>query len=161
MRIISITPDDWENFREIRLAGIKTDPQAFGGDLSEEIERKAPEWIKRLKSSDRFFFATEDDGRFVAIAGAIKLNDYIWTLVGVYTLPEFRSNGLAKRLVQSVIDESKNRGGSTIQLMVNVDQKDAVNIYEKLGFKILTTIKGEIMADGKAHDEYQMEKNLI
>ncbi len=57
--IKEITP---ENIRAIRLAGLASDPQAFGGSIAEELERKEPEWRERLESPDMFFFAVEDDG---------------------------------------------------------------------------------------------------
>ncbi len=152
--------DDWEKFRAIRLAGIKNDPQAFGGDLTEELERKESGWRERLESLDRFFFVAENSGVFVALAGAKKTGDNIWMLVSVYTLPEFRGRGLAKALTKKVIEELKSRGAHTVHLMVNIDQKDAVHVYEDAGFEIVKAVKDEKMADGQFHDEYVMEKKF-
>ena len=161
VNIKKISSDNWKKFKAIRLAGFKSDPQAFGGDMTEELNRKEPEWRKRLDSKDRFFFAVEENGIFVSVAGAKNIGDKLWMLMAVYTLPEYRNKGFAKILTKKIVQESKNIGAIAIQLMVNIDQKDAVHIYEKAGFKILKTLEAEKMADGKLHDEYLMEKRLI
>ena len=160
MDVRIVRPDDWAKFRDIRLAGLKTDPQAFGGSLADEALRPEPEWRKRLASADRFFFAVEEGGAFVAVAGARQIDAKKWMLVAVHTLPSARGRGLAQRLVSEVVRECRRRGAERVELMVNVDQKDAVHVYEKAGFKALKILKGEKMGDGKLHDELVMEKGL-
>ena len=161
MNIKLVVSDDWNKFREIRLAGLKSDPQAFGGNLTEELERKEPEWRKRLESADRFFFVAEEQDVFVSMAGAIKIGDSSWMLVGVYTLHTQRGKRLAQRLVEKVVRKCKHRGAHIIELKVNVDQADAAHVYEKAGFQSLEIIRDEMMGDGKAHDELLMEKQLL
>jgi ribosomal protein S18 acetylase RimI-like enzyme len=161
MNIRITVPDDWQKFREIRLMGMNTDPQAFGGDLTEEKNRKEPQWRERLGSPERLFYIAEEGDRFVSMAGAKKIADKRWLLVGVYTRPEYRGKGLARQLIEKVITELQHKGVDAIRLMVNIDQKDAVHLYEKLDFKIVKTLKDEKMTDGSLHDEYLMEKGLI
>lgn len=160
MNIKLVAPDDWKEFREIRLAGLKSDPQAFGGNLTEEAKRKEPEWRKRLESSDRFFLVVEENDVFVSVAGAKEISNKNWMLVAVHTLPQARGRKLAQRLTEEVVSECKKRGADRIELMVNIDQKDAVHIYEKAGFKTVKVLKDEKMGDGKLHDELLMEKYL-
>ncbi len=160
MKIKMVAPDDWMKFRDIRLAGLQTDPQAFSGNLGEEAERKEPDWRKRLESADRFYFAAEERGSFVSIAGAKEIGGKSWMLVAVHTLPRARGRKLAQRLVEEVVDECKRRGSDRVELMVNVDQKDAVHLYEKSGFKTVKLTKDEKMGDGKLHDEFLMERLL-
>jgi predicted GNAT family acetyltransferase len=161
MDIKKVSSDDWKKLQTIRLAGLKSDPQAFGGDLAEELDRKEPEWRKIFESQGRFYFAVEENGVFVSLAGAKNIKEKFWMLMAVYTLPEARGKGLAKDLVEKIIQESIDRGATAIQLMVNIDQKDAVHIYKNAGFKILKTLKDEKMSDGRLHDEYFMEKDLL
>lgn len=157
-----LSSDDWQKLRDIRLSALKTDPQAFGGNFDEEVNRQEPEWRKRLENSERFSVAIEENNALVSLAGAIKnKEDGKWMLVAVYTRPEARGRGYSQELTQFVIEEVKKRGASEIKLTVNVDQKDAVHVYEKAGFKIIETKKGEKMGDGKLHDEYLMVKKLI
>jgi predicted GNAT family acetyltransferase len=161
MNIHIASPHEWQKFRDIRLTGMQTDPQAFGGDLTEEMERLEPEWRKRLESDDRFFFVMEEDDIFISMAGAKKISDKMWMLVGVYTRFLSRGKGLAEQLTHKIIVECKRRECDIIQLMVNVDQKDAVHIYKKLGFETIKTMKDEKMTDGQLHDVCVMEKKLV
>ncbi len=154
-----LSSDDWQKLRDIRLVALKTDPQAFGGNFDEEVDRQELEWRKRLENPDRFSVAIEENDILVSLAGALKdKEDGKWMLVAVYTRPEARGRGYSQELTQFVIEEVKRRGVSEIKLTVNVDQKDAVHVYKKTGFKIMETKRGEKMGDGKLHDEYLMVK---
>ncbi len=158
MNVKKLSSDDWEKLRDIRLAGLKSDPQAFGGVLTEEMERKEIGWRERIDNPNRFFFAIEENNSLLSLAGAINSKDEGWMLVAVYTLPEARGRGFAKKLTERVIEEVKKNGAEKISLMVNVDQLDAVHVYEKSGFKITKRIRDQKMGDGILHDEYYMER---
>jgi ribosomal protein S18 acetylase RimI-like enzyme len=160
MNIQIALSDDWQKFRDIRLMGMNTDPQAFGGDLTEEKNREEPQWRERLGSPERLFYVAEEEDQFVSMAGAKKIADTMWLLVGVYTRPDYRGKGLARQLIERVVNQLQDRGVETIQLMVNVDQKDAVHLYERLDFKTVKVLKDEKMTDGLLHNEYLMEKRL-
>jgi ribosomal protein S18 acetylase RimI-like enzyme len=160
MKIKTLTSDDWKMLRDIRLAGLKSDPQAFGGSFDEEVHRQELDWRKRLKNPDRIFMAVEENHSLLSLAGAIKNSADEWSLVAVHTLSHARGKGYAQVLVKHVIEEVKKRGAQAIQLMVNTDQTDALHVYEKAGFKIVETIKGEKMGDGLLHDEYLMKIDL-
>jgi ribosomal protein S18 acetylase RimI-like enzyme len=160
MNIKILSSEDWQKLRDIRLFGLKSDPHAFGGSFDEEIHRQEPDWRKRLENPDRVFAAVEENNVFISLAGALKDEEGNWMLVAVYTLPEVRGKGHAQNLTKLVIEEVKKKGAQSIRLMVNVDQADAVRVYEKTGFQITKTIKGEKMGDRKLHDEYLMEKEL-
>ncbi len=155
-----LTPPDWEKFKTIRLSGLRTDPQAFAGDFTEELTRDESGWRRRLGGEDRFFFGVEREDRLLAIAGAKKEKDGSWVVMAVHTLSVARGQGLAQQLIKSIITEAKNRGAFKLKLWVNADQEDAIHVYLKSGFKILELIRNQKMADGKYHDEYSMEKTI-
>lgn len=161
MNIKLLSAEDWQKFKTIRLAGLQSDPQAFGGDMTEEINRQEPEWRRRLSDLNRFYFGAEDDGTLIAIAGARKIDDQMWMLNAVHTLPEYRGKGLAQEIIKYCLDEARKRGASKMSLMVNVDQKDAIHIYEKLGFQSKKILPQEKMSEGSFHDSNYMEKDLV
>jgi ribosomal protein S18 acetylase RimI-like enzyme len=158
-KIISAT--DWQKLRDIRLKAMESDPSAFGGDLIEEQTREEDEWKKRLENKNRFYFAAEENGVFVSLAGAKEIGEKIWMISAVYTRPTYRGRGLATKLTTLVVEECKQRGVVRVELMVNIDQKDAVKIYTNLGFSQVRIVPDQKMADGKLHDEYLMEKFLL
>jgi predicted GNAT family acetyltransferase len=160
MNIKLLASNDWEKLRDIRLAALQTDPQAFAGSFAGEQQRKEPEWRKRLEDTDRIYFTAEENGAFISLAGAKKESGDVWMLVAVHTIPAARGRGLSQAVVATVLNELKKRSVTKVELMVNTDQKDAVHIYEKAGFKITKTLTGEKLGDGKIHDEYVMEMKL-
>ena len=154
-----ITPSDWEKFREIRLKALQTDPQAFGGVF--EIESKLDEasWKNKFSVANRHYYAAEVDGIFVSTAGVKDTGNNNWMLIAVYTAPEFRGRNISQDLTEVVMKDAKILGAKTISLMVNIDQKIALIMYKKNGFKIIRIEKDQKLGDGKLHDEYYMEKN--
>jgi len=155
MNIKKLTPNDWVKLKKIRLLALESDPQAFGGNFGEEIDRSSEDWRKRLASPNRIYIAGEMEGNPVALAGALLDRDGEWMIVAVYTSPEVRGRGYAQELVKVVIEELRKRGVNSIKLTVNTDQIDAVRIYEKFGFKTYEDLEEE-MGDGKLHKAYKM-----
>lgn len=155
-----VSPDDWQKFRDIRLKGLQTDPQAFGGTFESESQQNEEYWKERFSNPERCFYAAEDGNIFVATAGSKKIAEDNWMIVAVYTLPEFRGKNISKELIERIIGEAKKAGASKVSLMVNPQQENAVSLYKKMGFEIIKIEKEQKMGDGKFYDEYYMEKEL-
>ncbi len=68
----------------------------------------------------------------------------------------YQNKGYAKKIMNSIIDDCLLNKCNNITLEVNMDNKPAVRLYEKYGFKIVS-IRKEYY-DGK--DAYLMEKVL-
>ncbi len=155
-----VLPEEWQKFREVRLKGLQTDPQAFGGVYESEAQEGEAYWKDRFSNPERCFYAAEEGNAFVATAGSKKIDDSNWMILAVYTLPEFRGKSISKELISRLIDEAKRAGAEKVSLMVNVLQEPAVNLYKNMGFEIVRTDKDQKLGDGKFHDEYYMEKSL-
>ncbi len=155
-----VLPEDWEKFKEIRLKGLQTDPQAFGGIFESESQEGEAYWKDRFSNPERCFYAAEEGSIFVATAGSKKIAEDNWMIVAVYTLPEFRGRNLSQELINRVIAEAKSTGAKKVSLLVNVGQEGAVNLYKKIGFEIVRMEKDQKMGDGKMYDEFYMEKPL-
>jgi GNAT superfamily N-acetyltransferase len=55
------------------------------------------------------------------------------TILNVYTCPDYRRQGIARRLMQTMIDWSKREGLARVTLHAS---KDGRSVYEALGFEI-------------------------
>ena len=155
-----VLPEDWEKFKEIRLKGLQTDPQAFGGTFESESQEDEAYWKDRFSNPERCFYVAEEGSKFVATAGSKKIAEDNWMIVAVYTLPEFRGKNLSQELINKVIEEAKSTGSKKVSLFVNVGQEGALSLYKKMGFEIIRTEKDQKMGDGKTYDEFYMEKVL-
>jgi ribosomal protein S18 acetylase RimI-like enzyme len=159
-----ITPEDWGAYKDFRLGALQSeDALAFGSSYNNEKDRTEEDWRGRLKDNpERFFLGAFSDGMMVS-GGGVYFNKERneWIIVGIYTRPEYRRRGLSQKIIEAILDQLNSRDIEKVALMVNTKQDSAVGLYQKLGFKIIDTIKDYPMGDGQLHDEYIMEKTLL
>ncbi len=79
------------------------------------------------------------DGALVGITGLmvsprLKLR-HKGTIVGVYLQPAHRSHGLARRLIETAIEEARRAGVISLLLNVTVGNEPAERLYYGLGFR--------------------------
>jgi ribosomal protein S18 acetylase RimI-like enzyme len=55
----------------------------------------------------------------------------------IFVCPQWRRKGLASAMISKVLDFLKQNGMRFAQLQVRTDNRDALNLYEKLGFVIV------------------------
>ena len=70
------------------------------------------------------------------------INGKAGTLLNVYTFPEYRKKGIAKKLIEEIIKEAKIMGVNRIDLKAT---EDGYNLYKKLGFIDDNDCKGMIL----------------
>jgi [ribosomal protein S18]-alanine N-acetyltransferase len=70
----------------------------------------------------------------------------------------FRDKGFAERLLNESIEEMKLNGISSIILYVNINNQPAIQLYKKIGFREVKTVKNVC-----SHTEicYEMELELV
>lgn len=78
-------------------------------------------------------------------------------IVSVAVLEEHRGQGLGGALCEEAISGMKQRGCSEVYLEVRVSNEPAISLYEKLGFKTVSTHRG-YYRDGE--DAYLMSRQL-
>ena len=146
MSIRRLTPADVESYRDIRLEGLRLNPEAFGSSYEEERDRAAEEFVRRLSQGPGAMFGAFIAERnapadLVGTAGcyrdeAIKSRHKL-LLVGMYVRPSYRRMGLGGRLSGSVLEHARKTDGVVlIQLGVACDNHAARALYDRLGFKV-------------------------
>lgn len=80
--------------------------------------------IEELSELPQITVCTEDNGRHGCI-------------VSVYTKPEYRGKGYQQETIKLLLDYAKKEGFNDITLTTNTP--DAAHIYEKLGFKKISS----------------------
>ena len=166
-KVLTLPVSAWKEYKELRLAALKNEPQAFASSYERESAYPNEEWQRRLKDAaegKRHTFLAELDEKLVGmVAGGRDFKDtnsnvaYIW---GLYVDATVRGKGIGKLLMSKVLEElGKDRGIQTIRLEVNAEQESAVKLYENLGF-MKTRAFLHRMGDGLEHQEIEMEKRL-
>ena len=81
--------------------------------------------------------------------------------VAIALYKEYCGCGIGKAMLQTVLDVAKSVGFEQAELEVMAENKDAIALYEKLGFKKFGTFPDNMKyADGSYMDAYWMMKKL-
>ncbi|MEX0758618.1 MAG: GNAT family N-acetyltransferase [Tistlia sp.] len=131
-------PDDWQAFRDVRLAGLRREPDNFGAFHEEEADRPEAFW--------------RDWTERATVVGAFGESDALLGLAGIYLLPgrrmrhkaqlfgmyvaePARGQGLGRRLCEAAIAAAKALPGVTqVQAVVWIENRPACALYRSLGF---------------------------
>ncbi len=168
-KIIKLDPARWSEFRELRLESLREEPLAFGKTYEEEAVQNQDYWIYKLErsflpNSPTVWFVVENNGELVGLGGirfaTSKKFKHIARFTGVYVKKQYRGLGVGKMIIESRFEEARKRGVEKIKIIVNEQQKDALEIDKKIGFHIVGTLKKEFFIDGKYYDGYLLEKLL-
>lgn len=128
---------DWQALRDIRLAALAADPDAFGSTLERELGFGEAEWRDRTGTSANFLAV--DAGRPVAIAAGYLDPECCAPderlLVSMWVEPASRGRGVAAQLVDAVLAWALADGAQALKLQVTVGNDRARRLYERLGFR--------------------------
>lgn len=77
----------------------------------------------------------DENNHIVATGGLYKLNDRRAEIRKMYLLSEHRGKGLGKMILHALIEKAKFLGFESIELETASVLKEAIGLYQKLGFK--------------------------
>ena len=161
-----ISPENWKQYKALKLDALKNDPQAFGASYEENLARTDDDWkdlVSKFHKADSKFsvhkmFSVEENGEFVGMGGFFRSSPKTARISEVYTKKESRGNGIGSALLKNILNEIEKDGRfDGAELIVNKEQRDAIDLYERFGF----IVEGPAMIDGKESDEkYLMIKKI-
>ncbi len=155
--IRQLTEDDWQNFSQIRLKALQTDPNVFGSNYETESQMTEAEWRSRLQAKDNAIFLIFENETAIGITCvSVDRNDptkktaLLW---GSWLTPQFRGKGLSELMYQARINWAKEQ--PTAEKIIvshrasNIASKHA---NQKHGF-VLTHKTEKVWTDGVTEDE--------
>jgi len=161
IQVRRLTPADARLYRDIRLEGLRSDPEAFGSTFEVEEARPLTFFSERLGGSAAF--GAFHDSEIVGVAGLLiregRKEAHKALLVGMYVRPSARKAGVGRRLVETIIEFARPRV-ELVQLAVVSDNGPARRLYERLGFLEYGLEKKALKQDGHYYDELLMAKDL-
>jgi N-acetylglutamate synthase-like GNAT family acetyltransferase len=104
------------------------------------------------------FWVVRDDTRVVGSVGVDRADAQTAELKRLYVDAGMRGRGLGQRLVETVLDWSREQGMSRLVLWSDTRFENSHRLYRRLGFAQL----GERTVDGDINDsrEYRFERNV-
>ena len=131
-----VEPDDWERLRDVRLRALASDPDAFLETVENARTFLDVRWRERARATERTVtFVHERDGAFDGMVSAFVGDDAATAhLVGMWVAPDLRGSGVARELVEHVVEWSRAHGRTRVVLSVEAGNARAARLYEKCGF---------------------------
>jgi RimJ/RimL family protein N-acetyltransferase len=165
MLIRTLTPDDAEAFRTIRLNALQNAPHAFSESYEEESVNPVQHFWYRLIDKKNIVFGGFDD---IQLGGIVCFNreekrklDHKGWIWGVYVEPGYRGTGLARQLMEAAIDYTRQQPGlELLYLGVGSTNQPARALYRACGFEVYGYEKRAIRIDNEYYDEELMVLDL-
>jgi ribosomal protein S18 acetylase RimI-like enzyme len=138
-----LTPHDVETYRALRLEALRNEPAAFASS-AKDFEKESLESIaKRLHAVEfgNFTLGVFDKEKLIGIATffvepRVK-TEHKGHVFGMYVTPSARGKGVAKLLLQTLIERVKTYPSiKKLNLSVMTTQQAAKKLYTSLGFEV-------------------------
>lgn len=174
IEIVKLSPDQWPAYQHIRLEALKNEPQAFSSSYITFSQKPDSYWQMRLAqaaegTSGWLLFArptppavtpSTPADPVVGMIGAFRIDEEpgVAEIVSVYVTPAWRGKGVGRALMTAIIQTLCQEGSfHTLRLGVSDSQINAQTLYRSLGFQLKDSLQA-VLADGKVHQEYLMER---
>jgi ribosomal protein S18 acetylase RimI-like enzyme len=131
-----VGPDDVASVREVRLRALADAPDAYW--VTEEQARAEPigAWLDRLARPRGATFLAERGGAAIGMAVGNTHHDVDGDagLYAMWVAPEIRRAGVARMLIEAVLEWARADGFPRIRLEVADSNAAAITAYRALGF---------------------------
>lgn len=163
--IVSLTPDDWQQYMVLRLEALQYDPTAFGSTYAETVDQPEEYWREGLTTSKGIKLFASADGELVGMAGSFYEQDDQGTdvarIIAVYVKPAYRGRGISRALIERLLEMIRQeKKVATALLEVHQNSAAAIATYKKLGFKEIGSFPDFVAPDGRHFPYYRMTLEL-
>lgn len=127
--------DDWQDYREVRLAALQESPGAFLATYADEAAQPEQYWRDRMAPGYRLL--AEKAGAKVGVA-SVELTEAAprsADLCELWVAPEARNTGVASRLVQAAVDQAGHEGCTKLYYWVSTENGRAIGFASNAGFR--------------------------
>ena len=133
--------DDLQTLVEMRIAYIREDYGRISDEQIEEIKKALPDYYSRHINRDLHIYTAKKDEEIIACgfllviekpANPSFIHGKVGTVLNVYTKPEYRRQGAAKKLLKQMLLEARNMGLDYVELK---STEAGYFLYKSLGFE--------------------------
>ena len=154
-----VRPDEWQEFRDIRLMALADSPSAFASTLTRELAFAEGDWQWRLANGCNVIaFDVASDDAPVGLAGGY-LHEGVPELIAMWVHPAARGSGAADSLVEAVAEWAREQDADRLTLWVVEGNDRAERVYLRLGF--VRTGAAQPVPGNPALTEVQMTRSLV
>ena len=128
--------DDWQAYRQVRLAALQESPEAFLATYAEEATRPEQYWRDCMVQAHRLL--AEREGEPVGVASVEMMDGAPLSadFRDLWVTPEARNTGVASRLVQTAADQAIQDGCTKLYYWVSTENGRAIGFALNAGFRL-------------------------
>lgn len=135
------TSDDINELVTLRIAYLEEDSGAMEKDVLASVRNELPKYFERHLNDDITAYVARSEQEIAACAFLLVtqkpmspafINGKTGSVLNVYTRPEHRHKGYAKRLMKMLLDDAAEKELSTIELKAT---DDGYHLYRSVGFE--------------------------
>ncbi|WEK04185.1 MAG: GNAT family N-acetyltransferase [Candidatus Devosia phytovorans] len=158
-----LTSADLIAYRAIRAEALRDHPEAFV-ETPDRFAARSNDDVGKMLDSLAVFAAMGPDHAIDAIVGLSRSDNpkeqHRGWLIQVYARPALRGTGMARRLIETAIENAREWGMLQIHLGVWTENEPALRLYQKLGFATYGTEPRYLFVNGRYVDEHLMVRFL-
>lgn len=134
--IQELSIQDWKRFRDIRIASLHSDPDAFGGEVHRAIEESQSDWQSKFQKVIPIVAVLNGkDSALLTIENLTGDFGATCWIGGCWVDPSVRGKGLMRALFNYLDENAKERNWVTQGLGVWQFNQSAIDVYLSLGFE--------------------------
>jgi RimJ/RimL family protein N-acetyltransferase len=167
MEIRQLTPADAESYWELRLEGLKENPEAFLTSYEEAIQKENPleQMARNFTAEGSYTFGAFDENELMGVVTLVceqpeKIR-HIANIYALYVTPKKQTFGVGKALMTEAINKAKSLDViEKINLTVMAGNEKAKGLYLKLGFIVFGVEEKAIKVNGVYYTDEHMVLHL-
>ena len=118
----------------IKLYAISVQDNATGFIQNINYREHIQRMIKELRANNGDIYVLKRNERVVGMGALKKVDHSTVEMCKLHLCPNLKGQGLGKKLALALIDFAKEKNYTKVNLHVTKTQKEAIGLYEKLGF---------------------------
>ncbi|PGL71832.1 GNAT family N-acetyltransferase [Bacillus sp. AFS055030] len=168
MKIRLLTKEDAEIYLNIRLEGLKENPEVFITTMDEILDQDDPiEYKAEILDKDKNYTigAFTDKGQLIGVA-TLKTYEKVKAehkgkIESVYVSTSARKMGAGILLIEEAIHLAKSLGLEQLTVNIVEGNETAKKLYEKLGFKTFAKTPNSLKLNNEYWDQEHMMLTLM
>ena len=147
IKITSLKKKEIAQMTKLYTISLKDNQKGFIQDIDfrENIEMM----MKSFRTNGGDIYSLKKDNQIIGMGALKRVNDTTVEMCKLHLYPKFKGQGLGKKLALILIEYAKNLGYLKINLHVTKTQKEAIGLYNKLGFNIYREQLCSVEKNGK------------
>lgn len=98
--------------------------------------------VDKLLREGVAFFVARFEGELAGCGGVQSFEEGYGELKRMYVRPDWRGRGIAKALLERLVDHAASEGASRLRLETGVHQREAIALYSGAGFSAIGPFGG-------------------